>query len=204
MKTFEITPLHVHGGLYNGRIFFLLNKRLLSMSFGTPAFNDYNAWKLEDIKFAKDEYVMEEDLSPLPMKPFTITEDELTMIETVFIEKDFNNRDDLINPWVAEVEALETQFADCVHPLRYLDDTALLSIETTEGLQHVTFEANEKGSDEWNDWVSYETMERPMQGEWVNKPSLLHHQGFYNFLIPVMEAMSEHYNLSNKSNDVFL
>lgn len=201
MKTYSITPLHINGGKFNGTIYFLLDGHLLSMKFGTPMFNDYSAWKLDELKLATEPFAEStEGFTPLPMEPIVINEDEYKMIKLLFLDKILDT-DEECEAFEAEVHALESSIPDCVHPYRYLEDPLLYSIETIEGLVHITYKPVHLTGSEW---VGEEDDHRTLQGTWKNKQSLLHNQGFYNFLIPVMESLAANYNLDEKTADLFI
>lgn len=202
MKTFDITPLHMHGGLYNGNLFFLVDGRLMKIGFGTPAFNDYNAWKLNELTIQTKPFEEDTtDFTPLDIAPFTVTEQELAMMDLLFSDIELKT-DEECNEFERQVHELEASIDGCVHPYRYLDDPLLISIDSAkEGLFHILHKpVNLTGSD----WEGEEDDLRIFKGQWENKDTLLHSQGFYNFLIPVIESLAEHYELDNKSHDVFI
>lgn len=61
MKNYTIKHIHQDVSHFNGRLYFTLDGRLLILTVGTPNFNDYGEWRLEEFKFSKFPYDPEGD-----------------------------------------------------------------------------------------------------------------------------------------------
>lgn len=208
MKTYEITPLHINAGAYNGKMFFLLDGRLLSITFGTPMFNDYSLWRLKEMVLSTEPYVMEDDLIPFDFKPITITQDELDMLDIIF-KPLTNDKKENIEKWVQEVLDWESKNPDYHHALRYIEgyEEILSTFEYKDNkLVHILFDAaKEKHEDISQDWEAEEG-EHLEHEKWTPKGNLAHYHGLYDLLIPVVESLMHHYQKEDavQTNDVFI
>lgn len=86
MKNYTIKHIHQDVSHFNGRLYFTLDGRLLILTVGTPNFNDYGEWRLEEFKFSKFPYDPEGDeapLTPYEIEDIIINETEFNEFESV-------------------------------------------------------------------------------------------------------------------------
>jgi len=56
----------MHLGALNGEVFYKMGTRLVGFVYGTPMFNDYNEWRLSEVKIYNEE--IESDFGELPFE----------------------------------------------------------------------------------------------------------------------------------------
>lgn len=208
MKTYQITPLHINAGAYNGQIFFLLDNRLLTVNFGTPLYNDYNQWRLKDIILADQPYKMEDGLTPFEFEPISITQDELDMLKLIF-SPITNETDEEISEWENQVLSFEMRNPDYHNPLRYIAEyeEVLTSVELADNkLVHILFDAVHSKKDDVNQEWESEEGEHLEHEKWTPKGNLAYYHGLYDLLIPIVKTLMEHYKKEDAitTNDVFV
>jgi hypothetical protein len=78
MNDIEIKHIHADVTYFNGSLYFLVDNRLLVVHVGTPNFNDYGEWRINEFK-----------LSKLPYNPLdnTVTLKPYDNFKSVFINK---------------------------------------------------------------------------------------------------------------------
>lgn len=175
----QITSLHASIGTFNGTIYFLVDGRLLTMEVCTPNFNDYNEFRISDIRLAKKEYEPEGNtvyLTPYDIKPFEIDEKELAFLDKWFTssEIDFENE--------ADNES---------SPFHYLDpNLPLTSCNFDTGYRHAVFH---KG-----DWQEELDCFKVRNDTWkltteIPKAKLYEDGGMYSLLAHISEGIFNNY-----------
>lgn len=79
-----IKHIHASVGAFNGSLYFLVDNRLLRVGVGTPLFNDYNEWRLDEFTISSEPYNPEGnavELQPFEFSDIEIDDSDLRMIE---------------------------------------------------------------------------------------------------------------------------
>lgn len=116
----KITHTHSNIGVFNGWVYFLIGDRLASIEVCTPNFNDYNEWRLRDLRISSEAYVTEDvELTPYKIPDYDIDEDEFNFLLKHF-EAGSYDEDDLQPD----------------HPiLQYLGEELMVSVNFEDGFK---------------------------------------------------------------------
>ncbi len=160
-----LTKLHENLGTFNGSVYYEMNGLLVSISMGTPNFNDYGEWNIYEISI--NHYKPEENSIELrPGKAFSmeITEDEFKSLISYF-----GNSVEFIT------EINGSYDNDLLYPF---SDRAVLTYGITEEKIEVVYN---------NKTDSFDNVDMYLNGEKNDFP-------IYKILIPIMREIKNFYN----------
>ncbi len=200
MSKHKLQMIHLETGTFQCSAVFLLDGRLLNFEFGTPNFNDYSEWRLNDIKFSNLPYEPsgnDIELQPVDnFKTIELTDRELEWLGHFFsfeANKGFQDQ--------KEVDAFDTisnqileKHANSCDPWDYLgNDRPLTSVtysDTPNELTHFIYD--EVGIDK-NDNPIFNQVDKVLTSEWEPKGDITLHHGIYDLIIPITEQVKEIY-----------
>lgn len=83
----EIKHIHADCNFFNGRLYFLVENRIMYVEVGTPNFNDYGEWRISGISYSKHQYNPgdnEVELIPYEnIKPISINETDFEFLNYI-------------------------------------------------------------------------------------------------------------------------
>lgn len=175
----QITSVHANVGVFNGAVYLLVDDRLLSMTVCTPNFNDYNEFRLDNIRLAQENYQPEGntvELAPYDIEPFEIDEKELAFLDKWFAseEVEFENEEDYVDS-----------------PFNYLDpNQPMVSCNFDTGYRHAVFLKE--------DWQEELDCFKTRDDTWklineIPKAKLYEDGGMYCLLAHISEAIFKNY-----------
>lgn len=133
-KYYSITSAHADIGAFNGYIYFIVNNKILSVEVCTPNFNDYNEFRLINLRVSGREYEPEEN-STTPI-PYIISDLVIDKEELEYLLKWFTT------DWGDKEIDMDNLPKDS--PFNYLDpyDNLLVSVNYDTGYRHLINEPN--------------------------------------------------------------
>lgn len=196
MKTYKLEPSHFQKSVFQCCASFLLDGRLIHFEFGTPNFNDYSEWRLDEIKFSDLPYDPSQNDEGFVLKPIQnfphieLTERELEWLGHFFSFEMANGLDDdeQIEAFNNKSKELLDKYPNSVNPFDYIGLerplTSVTYVETPNEMTHYIYD--ETGFDSNNE-PEYSIVEEVLTSDWEMKEDITHHHGLYNLLIPIME-----------------
>ncbi|AUR85817.1 hypothetical protein NVP1081O_082 [Vibrio phage 1.081.O._10N.286.52.C2] len=173
----KIESVHADVGVFNGQVAFQVDGRLLLIEVCTPTFNDYNEWRLTNLRIASGKYDPSQndvELTPYDIPEYIIDQDELDFLDKWFPTK------------MVALSDLESQSS----PHHYLGYEQLVSVNYDEGFKHLVNrpelwreELDSFDTDE-NSWV----LAKDFQRRKLHEP-----QGMYSLLIFMAEHIRANY-----------
>lgn len=200
MSKHKLEMVHMHIGMFQGGAGFLLDGRLIHFQFGTPNFNDYNEWRLNDIKFSNLPYdPSQNDIELTPVdnfKTIELTDRELEWLGHFFSfeanegfeeDKDADAFDAISN------QILE-KYPNSCNPWDYLgEERPLTSCTYSDNPNELTHFIYDEVNIDKDDNPVFRCVDKVITSEWKPKGDITLHHGIYDLIIPIMEQVKEIY-----------
>lgn len=198
MTTNTIKHIHVTENLYQPSFYFVLNNRLLRFDICTPAFNDYNEWRIKEITFSKDNYKPDEnemELKPLTnISEITLTDKEFEFFELVFCDNGTN--------YSTEMKKLHAKDNNVCEPYSYLyNGCSLFNFGFNQDKEPCfylsEFKTSSSSIEAFDD--DFDIEDSFIDGAWMEEKNWQYKEnitvpfGLYNLFIPLMKEIALNY-----------
>lgn len=203
MRNLKLIPIHYdYLNAFSNQLYIELDKKLMVVDVGTPAYNDYNEYRLHNIFISLEDYDENDNEDNIKVvKPVDFPEISITETELEYLLLKFQKQDDKSYDLNYEKFKLTHNCTD----IDLATDEPLLSAvyylenenSKKSNIHFQTMKAVNNDNFKEPDYFDFKEDKCIQKNEWINKESLLKEQGIYNILIPIIEWCAE-YNRSKQ------
>lgn len=187
MRAHTIESLHHNVHRFNGKMYFLLDGRLLSVTVGTPSFNDYGEWRINYMELSSLPYDPAGDegtkIKNEFFTPISVTDKELAYFDAFLSYSDLTDEE-----FYSRTNQFLSDNPGTVCPYDYLSEPFLASGFMKGDTELTHFITKNDGKDEKTGEPSVDIDGEFKAADWEKRADITVDQGMFNILIPMMEA----------------